>query len=96
MSVFYGSAAALSSLIVTKRIVSLSNSIPTISPPSPIFDESLSLLLGTFVSTIMATGFDAQSERFFALSKSEEILIRRSPDKSLYRGYIGVGREKLR
>lgn len=36
------------------------------------------------------------SNRFFALSDSEKNLIRRPPDKSLYRGYVGVGREKVR
>lgn len=84
MSVFYGLAATLSS------------SIPAFPSPSPIPDELLSLLLGNFVSTIIANGFDAQSQRFFALSESEKNLIRRPPDKSLYRGYVGVGREKVR
>ncbi|KAF6235478.1 hypothetical protein HO173_006161 [Letharia columbiana] len=36
------------------------------------------------------------SKRFFALSESKKNLIRRPPDKSIYRGYVGVGREKVR
>ena len=37
-----------------------------------------------------------QSKRFFALSESEKNMIQRPPDRSLYRGYVGVGREKVR
>lgn len=38
----------------------------------------------------------SQSKRFFAISQSEKTLIHRPPGKSLYRGYVGVGREKVR
>lgn len=37
-----------------------------------------------------------QSKLFFALSKSEKNSIQRPTDRSLYRGYVGVGREKVR
>ena len=38
----------------------------------------------------------AQSKQFFALAESEKNSIHRLPDRSLYRGYVGVGREKVR
>lgn len=36
------------------------------------------------------------SKRFFDLPESEKNMIQRPSDKSLYRGYVGVGREKVR
>lgn len=48
---------------------------------------------------IDADGIDAcfrQSRRFFSLSGSEKNSIERPIDRSLYRGYVGVGREKVR
>lgn len=44
----------------------------------------------------MCRGSNTQSKRFFALSESEKNTIRRPPDRSRYRGYVGVGQEKVR
>lgn len=48
---------------------------------------------------IDADGIDAcfrQSRRFFSLSGSEKNSIECPIDRSLYRGYVGVGRDKVR